>query len=182
MIQDAIRLQEMYRSSILGWVYEIKKKVDYLGSGIVVLMMAIKNTKTPNILEDKRVVWSCLIIEMCEYCKSNVLEYNMVNHPGSCGNINSFGYQGVFKEIKNSSVGLYGVRKRFEDERQEDVENIILIVFPMIVIWRDSCIYSPIQYRASIWCWSPVFLSSSTYDWIFPDYRHQSRKIYQPSW
>ena len=30
----------------------------------------------------------------------------------------------MFKEIKNSSVGLYGVRKRFEDERQQDVENI----------------------------------------------------------
>ena len=88
----------------------------------MVLMMAIKSTKSPKILQDKRILWSRLIIEICEYCKSIVLESNMVNHHGSCINIYSFGYQGVFKEINNSSVRLYGVRKWFEDKRQKDVE------------------------------------------------------------
>ena len=91
-------------------------------------MMGIKNTKKQNSLNDKRVVWSRLILEMCEYCKNNILDSNMVNHHGSSGKVYSFGYQGVFKQIKNSSVGLYGVRKRFEDERQEDVEHTARII------------------------------------------------------
>ena len=68
-------------------------------------------------------VWSRLIIEMCKYCKNNILDSNMVNHHGSYSKVYSFGYQGVFKEITNSSDGLYEVRKRFEDERQEDVKH-----------------------------------------------------------
>ena len=105
-----------------------KNNSDYVGAGIVVLMMGIKNTKKQNSLDDKRVVWSRLIIEMCEYCKNNILDSNMVNHHGSSGKLYSFGYQGVFKQIKNSSVGLYEVRKRFEDERQEDVEHTARII------------------------------------------------------
>ena len=53
------------------------------------------------------------------------------------------------------------------DSVPEDVADILLRLFPMIVTWRDLRMYSTLQYRASIWCWSPVFLSSSTYDWIF---------------
>ena len=39
-----------------------KSNLDYVGSGIVVLMMGIKKTKKQNSLDDKRVVWSRLII------------------------------------------------------------------------------------------------------------------------
>ena len=109
-------------------------KGDYEGSSIVVLMMAIKDTTIHSIIQDKRIVWARLIIEICEYCKINVLESNMVTRHGSCGHMYSFGYQGVFKQIKNSTVGLYEARKRFEDERQHDVENLVGTIEEMISV------------------------------------------------
>ena len=104
------------------------------GSGIVVLMMTIKATKIGKDIEDKRILWARLIIEMCHYCKPNILDSNMVTHHSSRGKIYSFGYQGVFKLIENSSVGLYSVRKRYVDERQVDVENTAATIEKMIGI------------------------------------------------
>ena len=69
---------------------------------------------------------------MCEYCKLNVLESSFITHHQSLGRIYSFGYQGVFKQVKDSSVGLYEVRKRYKDNRQEDVEAVAEIVENMI--------------------------------------------------
>ena len=102
------------------------------GSGVLVLMIATKATKIEKGMVDKRIVWARLIIEMCEYSKKSILESKMVTHHSSNGKIYSFGYQGVFKKIKNSTVGLYEVRKRFKDDRQIDVENIAKTIEDMI--------------------------------------------------
>ena len=58
----------------------------------------------------------------------------MVTHHGSYGHIYSFGYQGVLKQIKNITVGLYEVRKRFENESQHDVENVAGTIEEMISV------------------------------------------------
>ena len=61
---------------------------------------------------------------MCRYCKANILKSKMVNHHDSRGETFSFGYQGIFKKIYNSSVGLYANRCKYEDDRQLEVEDI----------------------------------------------------------
>ena len=104
------------------------------GSGIVVLMMAIKASKLPLEIKDKRIVWARLIIDMCQHCKPNILHSNMVTHHSSRGQIYSFGYQGVFKLVKNSTVGLYEVRKRYIDERQIEVQDIATTIENMISV------------------------------------------------
>ena len=102
------------------------------GSGVVVLMIATKVKKIHKEMVDKRIVWARLIIEMCEYSKKSILDSKMVTHHSSNGKIYSFGYQGVFKQVQNSTVGLYEVRKRFHDDRQIDVENVALTIEDMI--------------------------------------------------
>ena len=73
--------------------------------------MAIKATKISPQIQNKRVKWARLLIEMCQYCKVNILKSNIVSHHGSLGDIYSFGYQGLFKLVGENSVGLYGVKK-----------------------------------------------------------------------
>ena len=61
---------------------------------------------------------------MCEYCKINLLESPMVTYHEALGKIYNFGYQGVFKQVKDSSVGLYEIRTSSKDNRQEDEEDV----------------------------------------------------------
>lgn len=61
---------------------------------------------------------------MCERCKNNIILSNMVNHHGSEGCIYSFGNQGIFKKENNSTVGQYAIKKRYDDDRQIEIENI----------------------------------------------------------
>ena len=67
----------------------------YEGLGILVLLMAIKGTKLPLKIQNYRVKWAIIIIEMCQYCRVNILNSNMVSHHKSHCDINSFGYQGL---------------------------------------------------------------------------------------
>ena len=112
------------------------------GSGVVVLMMAIKGAKIQNSKEDKRIVWARLIIEMCEHSKKNILDSKMITHHSSKGQIYSFGYQGIFKQVKNGTVGLYEVRKRYKDDRQDEVANIARTIEDMIGIEMHSATQS----------------------------------------
>ena len=73
-----------------------------------------------------------MIIEICEYCKTNILESSTVSHNESLSSIYSFGYYGVFKQVGGNSVGLYITRQRFKDERQMDVNNVADTVESMI--------------------------------------------------
>ena len=104
----------------------------YHGSGMVVLIMAIKPKKIARSVQDDRIERANLIIEVCEYCKMNILESNMVSHHELLGCIYSFGYQGVFKQVRDSSVGLYSTRQRIKDDRQMDVDNVAGTVESMI--------------------------------------------------
>ena len=104
----------------------------YHGSGIVFLIIAIKPKYVSSLIQDTRIQRANLIINVCEYCKINVFESNMVQRHESLGRIYSFGYQGVFKQVGDISVGLYGIRQRFKGKRQMDVENIASTVENMI--------------------------------------------------
>ena len=127
--QDAITLNTM-----LSMQKHKRPNIKHQGSGKVILMMAIKARKNSIKMQHKRVQWSRLIQEMCNYCKDNILESNMVKHHSSKGRIHSFGYQGVFKKVKNSSVGLYAIKQRFNDDRQHGVEAISKTIEEMISV------------------------------------------------
>ena len=121
-------------NTMLSMQKQKQPKSKHLGSGKVVLMMAVKPRKICVNVKHNRVKWSRLILEMCEYCKSNILESSMVNHHSSKGRIHSFGYQGIFKKVNSSSVGLYAIKQRFNDDRQDDVEAIAKTVEEKISI------------------------------------------------
>ena len=49
---------------------------------------------------------------MCDHYKINILESNIVSYREYRHNIHSYGYQGIFIQVQNSTVGLYEVEKR----------------------------------------------------------------------
>ena len=89
-------------------------------------------------IEENQIIRAGLIIEMCEYCKDNIFESNMANHHSSLGQIHAFGYQGVFKRVQNSTVGLYEIQKRYKDDRQHDVEDAAITIEEMISVEISS--------------------------------------------
>lgn len=113
---------------IVNTRFDLKRKKNkiklFKPSGIVVLMIAMEKKNTTKNDKDNKLQWGRLIIEMCQRCKNNVIMSNMVNHHGSVGSIYSFGNQGVFKKEKNSTVGPYAIMKRYDDDRQIEIENI----------------------------------------------------------
>ena len=96
----------------------------FKGSGVVIVMMAKKGGKVDEHHQDKRIQWQRLVIEMCRYCKNNILKSKMVSHHDSKGEIFSFGYQGIFKKIDNSTVGLYANKYRYEEDQQFKIDDI----------------------------------------------------------
>ena len=108
----------------------------FIPSGIVILMMTM-NGHVAHIEKAKLIQWSRLIIEICKYCKNNILDSKMVSHHESHGRIYAFGHQGVFKKVNNSTVGLYSIKKRYKNDGQLEVEKMAEQIEDMINVEID---------------------------------------------
>ena len=66
----------------------------------------------------------------------------MFSHQYSLGNMYAFGHQCVFKTLKNSTVGLYEVKKIFKENRQLELEQMATqiedIIHVKIFIAKDK--------------------------------------------
>ena len=75
---------------------------------------------------------------MCKHFKNNILESNMVLHHNLLGHLYAFSNQGVFKNLNNSTIGLYEVKKRYHDDRQLELEKMATQIEDMISV--EMCI------------------------------------------
>ena len=106
-------------------VYKHMKEANAVSSSVDVILLIVSHKKDKQVAQDdSRITWGKLIKEMTNVSKPNVLDFTTMNHHDSKIFYYSFGNKGIFKKVRNCTMGQCLLKNKCNGSKEEEVESI----------------------------------------------------------